>query len=107
MDLNLVNGPLVNQLGGLMQSFTGLDNQQGILAGREMFSRFVEVGVAFQRWLCPTVYTGNPTNSSAGGGYKEFPGLDLLISTTKVDALTNQACPSLRSTIMDFGYRLV
>lgn len=107
MDLDLVNSPLVNQLGGLMQGFTGLSNQQGILAGREMFARFVEVGVAFQRWFCPQVYVGNPSNNSAGGGYKEFPGLDLLISTTKVDALTGQACPSLRSTIMDFGYRLV
>lgn len=107
MDLNLVNGPLVNELGGLMQSFTGLNNQQGILAGREMFERFVEVGVAFQRWFCPVLYTGNPGNNSQGGGYKEFPGLDLLISTTKIDALTGQACPSLRSTLLDFGYRTV
>lgn len=107
LDLELANGPLVNQLGGLMQSFTGLNNQEGILAGREMYERFVEVGVAFQRWFCPQVYTGNPTNSAAGGGYKEFPGLDLLISTTKIDALTGQACPSLRSTLMDFGYRTV
>jgi hypothetical protein len=107
MDLELENSPLVNQFGGLMQSFTGLDNQAGILAGREMLERFVEVGVAFQRWFCPTVYTGHPSNSSAGGGYKEFPGLDLLIGTTKIDAQTGQACPSLRSTIMDFGYRQV
>lgn len=107
LDLDLENSPLVNQMGGLMQGFTGLDNQSSILAGREMLERFVEVGVAFQRWFCPQVYTGNPSNSSAGGGYKEFPGLDLLIGTTKVDALTGQACPSLRSTIMDFGYRLV
>lgn len=107
MDLQIVNGPLVEQMGGLMSGFFGLQNQQGILAGREMLMRFVEVGVAFQRWFCPTVYTGNPANNSAGGGYKEFPGLDLLISKTKVDALTGAACPSLYSDIKDFGYRQV
>lgn len=107
MDLNIVNSPLVDQMGGLMQGFFGLRNQNAILAGREMVSRLVEVGVAFQRWFCPTVYTGNPSNSSAGGGYKEFPGLDLLISRTKIDALTGTACPSLYSDIKDFGYRLV
>jgi hypothetical protein len=107
LDLNLLNGPLAEQMGGLMQSFIGLDNQQSILAGREMAARMVEVGVAFQRWLCPAVYTGNPANNSTGGGYKEFPGLQLLISKSKVDALTGQACPSLYSDVASFGYRQV
>ena len=107
MDLNLLNGPLVDSMGGLMQSFLGLGGQNAILAGREMVMRLVEVGVAYQRWFCPTVYTGNPANSSAGGGYKEFPGLDLLISTTKEDALTGAACPSLYSDVKDFSYRQV
>lgn len=107
MDLNLLNGPLVESMGGLMQSFMGLTGQNAILAGREMVMRLVEVGVAYQRWFCPTVYTGNPANSSAGGGYKEFPGLDLLISTTKVDALTGAACPSLYSDVKNFAYKQV
>lgn len=106
-DLELLNSPLVNEMGGLLRGLTGFSDQNSFLAGREMLLRFLEVGIAFQRWFCPTVYTGNPSNSSAGGGYKEFPGLDLLISTTKVDALSGQACPSLYSTIMDFGYRQV
>ena len=107
MDLNIVNGPLVEQMGGMMSSFYGLQGQNAILAGREMVARLVEVGVAYQRWFCPTVYTGNPANNSAGGGYKEFPGLDLLISTTKVDALTGSSCPSLYSDVKSFGYKLV
>ena len=105
MDLQLENDPLVNQMGGLMQGFFGLQGQSAALAGREMLMRFVEVGVAYQRWFCPQVYTGNPANNSAGGGYKEFPGLDILIGTNKVDALAGTSCPSLYSTIMDFGYR--
>jgi hypothetical protein len=63
--------------------------------------------VAYQRWFCPQVFLGNPTNSSPGGGYKEFPGLDLLIGTNKIDALTGGACPSLYSDVKSFSYRLV
>lgn len=106
-DLVLVNDPLVNQMGGLMQNFTGIGSAQAILAGREMVARFMEVGVAYQRWFCPTVYTGNPSNGSAGGGYKEFPGLQLLIGRNKIDALTGAACPSLYSDVKDFGYKSV
>lgn len=107
LDLQIVNGPLVEQMGGLMSNFFGLSNQSSILAGREMVGRMVEMGVAFQRWFCPTVYTGNPANSSAGGGYQEFSGLDLLIGTNKIDAITGQSCPSLYSDVKDFSYRQV
>lgn len=107
MDLQLLNGPLVNNMGGLMRDFFGLNDQAAALAGNDVVMRMVEVGLAFQRWFCPQVYTGNPANSSAGGGYKEFPGLDLLISTTKVDALTGTSCPSLYSDIKSFGYKTV
>jgi len=106
-DLEVVNGPLVEQMGGLMSNFFGLSNQNSILAGREMVARMVEVGVAYQRWFCPQVFTGNPANSSAGGGYKEFTGLDLLIGRNKIDAITGQTCPSLYSDIKDFVYRQV
>lgn len=107
LDLNVVNDPLVNQMGGLMSGFFGLGNQQAALAGREMLMRILEVGVAYQRWFCPQVYTGNPANSSAGGGYKEFMGLDLLIGKNKVDALTGTTCPSLYSDIKDMNYQAV
>lgn len=107
MDLTVVNSPLVNQMSGLMSSFFGLQNQAAVLAGREMTARFIEVAVAYQRWFCPQVFTGNPANSSTGGGYKEFMGLDLLIGTNKVDALTGAACPSLYSDVKGFGYKQV
>lgn len=106
-DLRVVNGPLVNQMGGLMQNFYGISNQNAILGGQEIVSRMMEMAVAFQRWYCPQVYSGNPANSKAGGGYKEFMGLDLLIGTNKVDALTGTACPSLYSDIKSFGYRQI
>ncbi len=105
MDLQLLNSPLVNQMAGLMSGFFGsMSSNDAVKAGKEMLMRFIEVGVAFQRWFCPTVFTGNPGNNSAGGGYKEFPGLDLLIGTNKVDALAGTACPSLYSDVKDFNY---
>jgi len=109
MDLQLENGPLVNQMGGLMNSFMGgrMSSAQAILAGREMTLRMLEVGIAYQRWFCPQVFVGNPSNSAAGGGYKEFAGLDLLIGTNKVDAIAGTACPSLYSDVKDFNYRQV
>jgi hypothetical protein len=106
-DLNLVNGPLVNQMAGLMQGFFGLSNQNSILGGQEIVSRMVEMAVAFQRWFCPVVFTGNPANSSAGKGYMEPMGLDMLIGTNKVDVQTGQACPSLYSDIKSFGYKQI
>lgn len=107
-DLNLVNSPLVNDMGGLMQNvFPNLNGASALKVGQEMVMRMIEIGVAFQRWYCPKVFTGNPSNSSAGGGYKEFPGLDLLIGTNKIDALTGQACPSLYSDVKSFGYKSV
>lgn len=106
-DLVLENDPLVQQMGGLMQGFTGYGSSDSILAGREMVARMLEMAVAFQRWFCPKVFDGNPGNNSAGGGYKEFPGLDLLIGTTKIDALSGVACPSLYSDVKNFNYKLV
>ena len=107
-DLTIVNSPLVNQMGGLLQNiFPQVSGDQALKVGKEMLIRMVEVGVAYQRWFCPTVFTGNPANNSAGGGYKEFMGLDLLISTTKIDAETGASCPSLYSDIKNFGYAQV
>jgi len=107
-NLNIANSPLVNQMGGLMAGvFPNLTGANALDLGGEMVMRMIEVAVAFQRWFCPQVFTGNPSNNSAGGGYKEFPGLDLLISTTKLDAVSGQACPSLYSDVKDFQYRQV
>jgi hypothetical protein len=104
MDQRLVNTPLVNNLAGIFQQNFGFNNPTSFMAADEMQIRLLEVAVAYQRWFCPTTYTGNPTNNSAGGGYKEFPGLDLLIGTNKIDAVSGTTCPSLYSTIRDFAY---
>lgn len=102
IDLQVVNDPLAVDIGAGI--FPQLPEQSQILAGREMLARMLEVGVAFQNKLVRQTYAGNPTNNNSGGGYKEFPGLDILIGTAKEDALTRLACPSLASDIKNFNY---
>ena len=98
-DLMLWNQPL-NDTGGLtVPGSTDLN----INLNNEASVRFAEVGVAFQNKLMQQVWTGNPTNNTAGGGYKEFPGLEILIGTGKRDAVTGTTCPSLDSTIINYN----
>lgn len=105
MDLRVVNDPLLApnfNANGIIQPTT---NSAANL-NQDVLMRFVEVGIEFQNLLSRQLYTGNPANNTSGGGYKEFPGLDLLIGTNKKDALTGALCPSLNSLIMDANYGL-
>lgn len=99
-DLNLVNDPLLEMMGSIAQP-----NVPGspALIGREMLQRFVEVGVSFQNQLVRQVYVGNPANDTANDGYEEFPGLDILVSTGKVDAITGTVCPGLDSDVKNYN----
>lgn len=63
----------------------------------------VGVGVQLERTLTRHAWQGTPANNTAGGGYKEFPGLDAQIATGQVDADTGQACPALDSDVKDFN----
>lgn len=67
-------------------------------------TQMVIVGVEFQRKLAVMLWQGNPVNNSAGGGYAEFPGLDMMIAAGKVDCFTGVACPALDPDIKDFAY---
>lgn len=70
-------------------------------------SEMVQVGVRFERKLSQQIWQGAPANNNAGGGYKEFPGLDLQIATGHVDYDSNTACPAVDSDVKNFGYNLV
>lgn len=102
MDLTLVN-PIISGDSGISSPASA----QGWSFLDEVRLRTTEVGVAFQNKLVRQLYTGNPTNNTSGNGYEEFPGLDILIGTTKVDAITGTPCPSLHSDIKDFNYAMV
>lgn len=103
LDLRVLNDPLLQPAGGILQqNIAGTPDLR-----REVLMAMVEVGVSFQNLLIQQLYTGNPANNTGAGGYAEFPGLDILIGTNKVDAITGTECPSLDSDIKDFNYGLV
>jgi len=104
-DLRLLNDPMVPELGRAI--FPNMSGDAQLLAASEQLARFLEVGNAFVMKLARQLYIGNPTNNSAGGGYAEFPGLDILVGTNKVDAITGTNCPSLNSDIKDYNYQKV
>lgn len=64
---------------------------------------FVEVAISFERLLSRQLWSGNPTNN-VGTAYMEFPGLEILVGTGKVDALDNTSCPSVNSDVKEFNY---
>lgn len=76
---------------------------------REFILRMMALGIEFERLLGPQVFYGNPDNSSGeAGGYAEYPGLDILISTGHVDAMrSGVTCTGLDSLIYNYNYASV
>jgi len=65
------------------------------------------VGMLLQQKLVPMWWQGNPANNigvAPNYGYAECPGLDMLISTGKIDAITGTACGALDSDVKEFAY---
>lgn len=86
----------------------GLDDQAvvNIVIGAEMVKvgMLMARGTSNQMGLTRQNWQGSPANNSAGGGYKEYPGLDAQITTGHVDAQTNTTCPSVDSDVKDMNY---
>lgn len=70
-------------------------------------SEMVIAGVNMERKLGRMLWSGTPSANNAGGGYKEFPGIDAQVTTGIMDAETGTLCPALDSDIKDFNYNLV
>lgn len=82
-----------------LPNFGGMSSVLRSEVGKAMF----ELGVAFMRDTARDVFTGNPSNNSAGGGNKYYYGLDILINTGYQDAVTKQLCPAADSIIHSMG----
>lgn len=91
----------------LGQSALGPNMSQEDMLNLVVKSEMVGVGVQFERDLARLLWRATPANNTAGGGHKEFPGLDLQITTGIIDADTGVALPSLDSFIENFAYGAV
>lgn len=87
--------PVAPTLPGMGGTNTALNSEVG--------KALIELAVAWSRDFAAEVYTGNPTNNTAGGGRKYFRGLDLLINTGYRDALTGVACSAADSIVRSAG----
>lgn len=101
MDLALVGSPI--QTTGLFDTGPAAQSTPRDMLQNEVDRKFWELSVALNRLLTRQIWIGNPANNSGGEGYKEVTGLDLLINTGHVDALTGVAVPALDSQAYDFG----
>ena len=81
---------------------SGMD--EGQMLNIITMSEMIGAAVQMERDLVSQMWQGSVANNTAGGGYKEFPGLGVQIATGQVDAETNQACPSLDSDVKEFNY---
>lgn len=95
----LLNGRLLG-LSGLTPSNMTEDDILNVITKAEM----VVATIAMERDLVTQMWQGSPAVATAGGGYIQFPGLDLQIATGQVDAETGVACPAVDSDVKDFGF---
>jgi hypothetical protein len=70
---------------------------------QEIAKAMFELAVEWTRRYGPLLYTGNPAKNTAGGGYKEFRGLDILINTGYRDAESTQLCSASDSIVANFA----
>lgn len=86
----------------------GLDDNMvvNIVTGSEMVKTgmLMARGTNNQMGLVRQMWQGAIANNTAGGGYKEFPGLDAQITTGHVDATTGTACTAVDSDVKNFNF---
>lgn len=99
-DLTLVGDPLQN---GFLDPQQPGNASPDLAVRSELAKKLFEFSVAWGRDFAPILYTGNPTNNTANGGYREPYGLDILINDGYRDAETGVACPAADSIVRDFG----
>ncbi len=102
MDIRLQgSGPLSPNIFGVDQSAP-----PNVLVN-EMEARMWERNIGANRKLAQQTWIGNPANNTAGGGYREFNGVDLLVKTGYVDAETGVAIPAIDSDVRSFNFQSV
>ena len=97
-DLQLINSAFGMPFKGMNPSAAGGNPLQNEF-DKMMFEFAVSWGLLYSSQL----FAASPANNTAGGGYREFVGLDLQINTGHVDAETGVACAGADSIIRSMG----
>jgi hypothetical protein len=98
------NQPGAGMGGGpsMVPSMPGMANAQSA-AQNEAAKSLFELAVSWSRDFASQIYTGNTTNNTGSGGYKEFFGLDALINTGYRDIETGNLCAAADSIVESFS----
>jgi len=105
MDIRLIGSPIHEA-----HIFAGGPESPGVpgdLLTNEIRQKFWERNVSIHRLLSLQLWRGTPVNNSAGGGYKELTGFELLVNTGYQDAETGTLCPSLNSDVKNFNWACI
>jgi hypothetical protein len=102
-DLSIVNDPFGEGDFGSPSTSRSFED----ILQSEVNARLSMVGIAFQNVIGAMNWTGTPNNNTALGGYKEYFGLESLVTAVHKDVITNVNCPSLASDVKNFNYKSV
>lgn len=105
LDLALVGTPIAQ--GGLFGTGNADPSIPADVLTNEISRKFWERNIALYRLLARQMWRGNPTNNTAGGGYMEMTGLNVLVNTGYKDAQTGTLLPSVDSQVLDFGSKVI
>lgn len=105
LDLAMVGTPIAQ--GGLFGQGNANPATPADVLTNEISRKFWERNIALYRLLARQTWRGNPTNNTAGGGYMEMTGLNVLVNTGYKDAQTATLLPSIDSQVLDFGSKVV
>ncbi len=102
MDLNLVN-----QARAMSRFIPNMPPSNTISASlqSDISSHLWNMGLAVEKKLEDMMFTGDATTS--GTGFAEFNGLETLVNTGKVDALTGLAVAALDPQVVTWGSNLI
>lgn len=104
LDLTLMNGPLWPMLRGISPANVSGDYSNMFNPQMELVSRMTDVAREFSQQLAQQLWYGDPADVDGNtDGEQEYPGLDILVGTTKIDARTGIPCDALKSDIKDFN----
>lgn len=103
LDLNLNGNPISNGAG--VPTIPGASAQAALQ--NEGQKKAFELAASWATTYAPLLYTGNPTNNTSGGGYKEYYGLEALVNTGYQDAQTGEPCAAADSIVESFGNNLI
>jgi len=82
-----------------MPGFASANNSLRNESAKALF----ELSASYVREYADVMYNGDTANNTAGGGYKEYYGLETLVNTGYRDAETGVACPAADSIVESFG----